>query len=100
MQISPNLPLSSLSMARPKKTSRLTPKGTRPEGTVVEETLSDGLPPSPPWFGWVILAFLLIGVAVIFSNYMSWLPGSPSSSWILGGLGFVLVGILAATRWR
>ncbi|HBU39367.1 MAG: cell division protein CrgA [Acidimicrobiales bacterium] len=87
-------------MARPKKTSRLTPKGTRPEGFVTEESLSGDMPPSPPWFGWLILSFLLAGVAVIFSNYMSWLPGSPSSSWILGGLGFVLVGILLATRWR
>ena len=87
-------------MARPKKTSRLTPKGTRPEGFVAEESLSGDMPPSPPWFGGLILGFLLAGVAVIFSNYMSWLPGSPSSSWILGGLGFVLVGILMATRWR
>ena len=94
------VPLSSTVMARPKKTSRLTPKGTRPQGEVVEESLSGDLPPSAAWFGWMILVFLLVGVAVIFSNYMSWLPGSPSSSWILGGLGFVLLGILSATRWR
>ena len=87
-------------MARPKKTSRLTPKGTRPEGFVAEESLSGDMPTRPPWFGWLILGFLLAGVGVLFSNYMSWLPGSPSSSWILGGLGFVLVGILTATRWR
>ena len=43
-------------MARPKKTSRLTPKGTRPEGVVAEETLSGALPARPAWFGWVILA--------------------------------------------
>ena len=53
-------------MARPKKTSRLTPKGTRPEGFVTEESLSGDMPPSPPWFGWLILSFLLAGVAVIF----------------------------------
>ena len=94
------IPLSSTDMARPKKTSRLTPNGTRPEGEVPEESLAGGLPPSPAWFGWTILLFLLVGVAVIFSNYMSWLPGSPSSAWILGGLGFVLIGILSATRWR
>ena len=94
------MPLSSGVMARPKKTSRLTPKGTRPQGEEVEDTLTGDLPPSPGWFGWVILSLLLVGVAVIFSNYMSWLPGSPSSSWILGGLGFVLIGILTATRWR
>ena len=53
-------------MARPKKTSRLTPKGTRPEGVVTEETISGDLPASPAWFAWLILAFLLFGVAVIF----------------------------------
>ncbi len=94
------MPLSSSVMARPKKTSRLTPKGTRPQGEEVEDTLTGDLPPSPAWFGWIILSLLLVGVAVIFSNYMSWLPGSPSSSWILGGLGFILIGILTATRWR
>ena len=87
-------------MARPKKTSRLTPKGTRPEGFVTEESLSGDMPPSSSLVRMVDSQLLLAGVAVIFSNYMSWLPGSPSSSWILGGLGFVLVGILLATRWQ
>ena len=86
-------------MARPKKTSRLTPKGTRPEGFVTEESLSGDMPPSPPWFGWLILSFLLAGVAVIFSNYMSWLPGSHQvhGSW---RAGLRVSRILLATRWR
>lgn len=87
-------------MSRPTK-SRLTPKGTRPAGTPNPEAqITDGELPSPSWFGWMILAFMIVGVAIIFSNYMSWLPGSPSSRWILGGLGFVLAGLLTATRWR
>lgn len=87
-------------MARPTK-SRLTPKGTRPAGTLNPEAqIADGELPSPAWFGWIILALMMFGVGIIFSNYMSWLPGSPSSRWILGGLGFVLAGLLTATRWR
>lgn len=87
-------------MARPTK-SRLTPKGTRPAGTPNPEAqTAGGELPSPAWFGWIILALMMFGVGIIFSNYMSWLPGSPSSRWILGGLGFVLAGLLTATRWR
>lgn len=50
--------------------------------------------------GYLIGIAFLIGIALVVSNYMSWLPGAPSSGWILGGLGFVLVGIITATRWR
>ena len=57
-------------MARPKKTSRLTPKGTRPEGFVAEESLSGDMPPSPPWFGWLILGFLLVGVAAVSYTHL------------------------------
>jgi hypothetical protein len=49
--------------------------------------------------GWLIASLFMLGLVLIVSNYMSWLPGSPSSAWILGGLGFVLAGILTATRW-
>ena len=88
-------------MARPRKTSRITPKGTRPQSaqSAPQHTPSDGTQ-SASWFGWLIAALLGIGTAVIVSNYMSWLPGSPASAWIAVGLAIVLAGILLATRWR
>jgi len=88
-------------MARPRKTSRITPKGTRPQNapTQQQSTSSQG-PQSAAWFGWLIAALLGVGTAVIVSNYMSWLPGSPASAWIAVGLAIVLAGILLATRWR
>ena len=58
-------------MARPKKTSRLTPKGTRPEGFVTEESLSGDMP-KPSLVRMVDSQLFVGGVAVIFSNYMSW----------------------------
>lgn len=88
-------------MARPKNTSRITPKGTRPEGIRIEHSstaASEGS--SPAWLGWLIGILFLIGLILIVSNYMSWLPGGADSAWILVGLGFVLAGILTATRWR
>ena len=88
-------------MARPKQTSRITPKGTRPEGVrAPEKDLQASIGESPAWMGWLIVGLFLVGIALIVSNYLSWLPGSPDSAWILVGLGFVLGGILTATRWR
>ncbi len=88
-------------MARPRKTSRITPKGTQPQNAPQQQHAgSSNAPQSAPWFGWLIGALLAVGTAVIVSNYLSWLPGSPHSAWIAVGLGVVLVGILLATRWR
>ena len=88
-------------MARPRKTSRITPKGTRPQGAqAAPQSIPSHGQQSASWFGWLIAALLGIGTAVIVSNYMSWLPGSPASAWIAVGLGIVLLGILLATRWR
>lgn len=89
-------------MARPRKTSRVTPKGTRPQNAPLpaQHTSGSSGDQSAPWFGWMIGALLAVGTAAIVSNYMSWLPGSPHSAWIAVGLGIVLVGILLATRWR
>jgi hypothetical protein len=100
----PNSPKSSilLAMARPKQTSRITPKGTRPHGASVPNTSvsGDNHAPSPGWLGWFIGMMFLAGLVLIVANYLSWLPSSPKSAWILVGLGFVLGGILSATRWH
>ncbi|MGY9071706.1 MAG: cell division protein CrgA [Acidimicrobiales bacterium] len=87
-------------MTRPKKTSRITPKGTRPAGSAPADVVTHAPGSSPGWMGWLIGTLFLVGLITIFSNYMSWLPSSPSSAWILAGLGFVLAGILTATRWH
>ena len=88
-------------MSRPRKTSRITPKGTRPpNASAPQHGIGGDATQSAPWFGWLIVALLGVGTAVIVANYMSWLPGSPTSAWIAVGLGIVLVGILLATRWR
>ncbi len=56
---------------------------------------------SPPWLPAVILGLFLLGVVVIFLHYVDvLLPGAASNWWLLGGLGFILGGIVAATQYR
>ncbi len=44
---------------------------------------------------------LLIGTLVILFNYLTEdILGTPSNWYLLGGLGFVLVGIITATQYR
>ncbi len=94
-------------MARQDKNrSRVTPKGTRPEGAEVSEDsprapLSrDVYTPSPSWVPMLMGALLVVGVLVILLNYVDVLPGSPSNWYLLGGLGMILGGIVTATQYR
>ena len=57
--------------------------------------------PSPAWLPVVMLALFLLGLIVIFLHYVDlFLPGAASNWWLLGGLGFILSGIIAATQYR
>jgi hypothetical protein len=56
---------------------------------------------SPPWVPWLMLALFVLGVAVIFLHYVdAVIPGASSNWWLLGGLGFILAGIITATQYR
>ncbi|CAO5172869.1 Cell division protein CrgA [Frankia sp. AiPs1] len=61
-------------------------------------------PPSPPWFGGLILAFFLVGIAYLLVYYFSngGVLGMESlGGWnILIGFGFVVVGLAVSTQWR
>ena len=57
--------------------------------------------PSPKWLAAVMIALFVIGLLVIFLHYVDlFLPGAASNWWLLGGLGFILGGIIAATQYR
>jgi len=44
---------------------------------------------------------LLIGGALmIIMNYMGWVPGGTSNWYLIGGLGLILGGIVAATQFH
>jgi len=81
---------------------RLTPKGTRPHGSATETTAmkAPAHAPSPTWVPVLMGLLFVIGSAIIFSNYLSWLPGSPDTLWLFVGLGAILGGIVTATNYH
>lgn len=81
---------------------RVTPKGTRPHGTATE-TASMRTPthaPSPAWVVVLMGVLFAVGSAIIFANYLSWMPGSPDTLWLFVGLGGILGGIVTATQYH
>lgn len=57
--------------------------------------------PSPLLIPIVMFAALTLGTVTILFNYLTEdILGTPSNWYLLGGLGFVLVGIVTATQYR
>ena len=55
---------------------------------------------SPKWYGWLIVALLGVGMLTVILNYLSVLPGSVSSWYLIGGLVVMFAGFYLATRYR
>ncbi len=107
-------------MARKTKDApgRVTPKGTRPASLAAKAGPRSGGGATPSTTGrytapvntayessswWVpalMLTFFGLGVLCILLNYLGVLPSSPSNWYLLGGLGCIVVGFGAATRYR
>jgi hypothetical protein len=47
-----------------------------------------------------MFSLLAAGVLIIFFNYVGWLPGGTSNSFLLLGLGSILGGIITATQFH
>jgi hypothetical protein len=97
----------------PRKTKdapgRVTPKGgnKRPAGGSGETAGGRYTAPiprevrhSPRWFPYLILAFFGLGVVCIMFNYLGLLPGGASNGYLFIGLGLIVVGFIAATRYH
>lgn len=93
-------------MSSPKKRrvqgGRVTPKGTQPHNAKqsVETVRELSTEPSPPWVTWVLFGLLAIGMLIIFLNYTKLLGGETNNAFTLLGLGFILGGIMTATKLR
>ncbi|MBT8241237.1 MAG: cell division protein CrgA [Acidimicrobiia bacterium] len=93
-------------MASPKKRrvqgGRVTPKGTQPHARRSVETVRElSLESSAPWVVWMLFGLLALGMLIIFLNYVGMVPGGDThNGFTLLGLGFILAGIITATRLR
>ena len=57
-------------------------------------------PPSPVWVPVLMFGLLALGTLLILANYTIEVLGMPNNWYLLGGLGMVLGGIIAATQYR
>jgi len=72
----------------PKASSRYTPPIPREQRT------------SPTWVPVLMFTLLLVGMAVIITNYLSLLPGGAKNWYLLAGLGLITAGFITSTRYR
>ncbi len=85
----------------------MTPKGTVSTPSEAEEASGVGRTPvkvdagSSPVVPIVMFGSLTLGTLVILFNYLTEdILGTPNNWYLFGGLGLVLVGIVAATQYR
>ena len=78
---------------------RVTPKG-KPSGSRYQAPTPESDSSSPTWVPVLMFSFLGLGMLVIFFNYVAWLPGGTSNSYLMLGLGGILGGILTSTQYR
>jgi hypothetical protein len=55
---------------------------------------------SPWWVPALILAFFGLGLICIVLNYLGVLPGKQSNVYLFAGLGLIVAGFIAATRYH
>lgn len=78
-------------------TGRATPK--RPASGRYTAPIPREKKVSPPWYPWVLVGLLLLGLAVIVVNYAGifW----SATNWaLIGGIGAILISTIMATRYR
>lgn len=83
--------------------SRLTEKGTRPQGEKVVSSAQYNYTSgkvSPTWVPVLMFTLLGVGGVMIILNYVDLLPGGTSNWYLLGGLGLILAGIITATQFH
>ena len=84
----------------PKKSAARSEAGGRPASGRYTAPVPVDLRESPRWVPIMMLAFFGIGVVGIVLNYLGLLPGGAHNYYLLGGLGFIVLGFITATQYR
>jgi hypothetical protein len=85
-----------------KTTSKIGRPSTAEESGRYTRPIPKSVRRSPPWYGALVLALLIVGVAIIVVNYLAHIPGvAHGSPWgLVAGLVLIFAGFLMATRYR
>jgi len=85
-----------------KSTSKIGRPSTAEESGRYTRPIPKSVRRSPPWYGALVLALLIVGVAIIVVNYLAHIPAvSHGSPWgLVAGLVLIFAGFLMATRYR
>jgi len=86
---------------RRKLGRRTTPKGVPVKAAPKSGRYTHPIPKeqrqSPPWFPWVLLGFLVLGLLTIVLNYVNVLPGGTNNWYLIGGIVLIVIGLFGAT---
>lgn len=55
---------------------------------------------SPGWYPYVILFLIVAGILVIIGDYAGFMPSSPSTWYLVGGILGIIVGLGLATNYH
>ena len=85
-----------------KSTSKVGRPSTAEESGRYTRPIPKSVRRSPRWYGALVLALLIIGVATIVVNYLAHIPGvAHGSPWgLVAGLVLIFAGFLMATKYR
>ncbi len=85
-----------------KGTSKVGRPSTAEESGRYTRPIPKSVRRSPHWYGVLVLALLIVGVAIIVLNYLAHIPGvGHGSAWgLVAGLVLIFAGFLLATRYR
>ncbi len=79
---------------------RATPPGSRDVNKRYTAPIPKSVRHSPPWFGPVLLALLIVGLLLIVGNYVGIMPGGTSNWYLIGGLIGIVIGAMMATQYH
>lgn len=72
----------------------------RPPPPPRAETKPSKKGPSPTWYIATMFGLMGVGIGVILLNYVGLLPGAPTNTWLIGGLGGIGLGFGMTLNFR
>ncbi len=55
---------------------------------------------SPPWYPYVLIGLLVVGLIVIIGNYAAFMPGGTHTYYLVIGIAAIVAGLVMATTYH